>query len=208
MKNKGLIIGALTGLVAAIIVVLFATGNMPFLNGGSTGISLPGAATKSASAPVTEVLDTFSNTSNANVEEVLGSPLYTALTEAGVNPKEVFDAFYGHISYEIDEQELPESGTGTVSVRVTNVDAARAIANYQSAFDAWKASGPDVSDEAALWQQEVAMLKSAFDDPSLETVTYDLTAEVERADDGTWRLTNEKSLLVEVLGGYSPDTLL
>ena len=208
MKNKGLIIGALVGLVAAIIVVLFATGNVPFLNaGGGSGIALPGA-TKSAAAPVAEALDTFSNTSNANVEEVLGSPLYNALTEAGVNPKEVFDAFYGHISYEIDESELPEDGSGSVHVKVTNVDAATAIANYHEAFEAWRASGIDQSDEAAIWKREVEMLKTAFDDPSLETVTHELVAEVERADDGSWHFTNERTLLAEVLGGYTPETLL
>lgn len=203
--KKAPIIAAVIGVIAAVLVALGLTGNFEKLMRGES--VLP-AATKSASSPVDDALSAFSNTSNANVEEVLGTPLYTVLVDAGVNPKDVFDAFYGHITYEIDESELPESGPAKVNVTVTNIDAETATKNYLAAMDAWRAGGNMPEEEAALWQHEVELLTTAFNDPALETKTFELVAEVDQDESGAWRIVNERGLFKDVLGGYSPDTLL
>ena len=138
------------------------------------------------------------------MREALGGT-YDELVAYGIEPSELYAALYSRFEYEMGDVSV-DGDTATVTLSVTNVDVGEALSNFERYAMEWMYSEEAL--EIVMTQGEDAyvaagmrLLVDALSDEGLGTVTEDVSIELRRDSDGSWRLADEDEAARALLGG-------
>lgn len=145
-------------------------------------------------------LDKVKNADEAEIEEYLGTTV-DQLAEYGIDPTEVYKAFFGKFDY-VDNGATVDGNTATVSLTITNVDVEEAASSFKEQAVEWM-SGNDAyslyTSEGweAVQKKVYDILLESFNAASTKTAELELT--VYKDSDGEWSFDMEDDEAARVL---------
>jgi len=157
-------------------------------------------------------LGRVSDASEENVRGLLGDETFTSLQDQGLDPVAIYSALFGKFTYEITDVSI-EDDVAQVSLTVTNVDIASAVAGYEASVTEWAGSDDavytfDQEGQEGIEREVTRMLYETLTNPDLATKTGDVTIELRRGEDGVWVPANEAQVTLALFAGADVSGLL
>ena len=212
MQKKNLASTVAAIALAAGIALLSLTGCQPTSCSGPAGIGI-GTSASPAKSLVDDGFKAITDTSAENLNARLGSTTVQRLQELGFEPADVYKAFFDKMTYEVGDAVMNEDdGTGTVKVKVTNIDVLQVLNAYQNEFAEWAASSEatellTTEGMDGLNKRAIEVMLEKLGDAEAPTTTTDLVVDLTRDADGNWQLANPDGLAYGALGGLDLSTL-
>lgn len=173
---------------------------------------------KDAETSIREGIDkdmqTLSSLDSGKASQLFSSDFTKQLTDAGIDPVEVYGPLFANLSYTIDGVDVDmDNSTAVAHLTITNKDMATAFSNYQtrltdelSSEEGRTTFSSMTGDDAAFLTYMTSTLKDALSDSALTDVTskVDVTYTL---SNGAWVATDLTGLETALLGGLDETTL-
>jgi hypothetical protein len=119
----------------------------------------------------------------------------------GLNGKEIFDALSKKYKFENVKDVSQKDDTAKVSVKVTGLDFGNIIMKTMGQVMpmALASAFSNNSDQKAMDKLMDSELKTNLNDKNASTVTQNITLDLKKEKDGSWKIESDKSLMETVL---------
>ena len=163
-----------------------------------------------AKAVVDQFVSDLVNSDDEKAEQILGQSLSDVLNKAGINPKELLSALFGHLDAKVTSVTI-DGIEARCELEFSNADLPQAFKNYASQINEWAATTDLTAlvneGEDALPREMIKILIENINSGELETPTKNVTALLIQNPDGSWRLENTDALEQAFLMGANLSTL-